>query len=102
MERHRKTGNVTRYFRLDLPPPKGPGYTQNVAYDTFFDEECGRQKYLGPVYAYNAYPVAHFKPETGIAVVDVLDMWDFYRLIGYDHKQRVWANDPANARTNVP
>ena len=96
VERSKALGTAlkaTRQFKLLLPSKEGPGYIHNVAFETFFDPD--RRKNIGPQHVY----VVTASPLPDVPVIELIDMWDFYKVIGYDHKQRTWACEefrPAN------
>lgn len=75
-----------RQFRLSLPQREGHGYTQNVAFDTFFDTD--RHRSISPTHIYTVQDT-ELDPQL-VPTIDLIDMWDFYRLIGFDHKNKCW------------
>lgn len=85
-----------RYFKLQLPIALGEGYRQVTSWNAFFNGEreknykrdaMGRDLML---YHGREDDPTQYTPTPGVPVIDVLDMWDFYRMIGYDWKKREW------------
>ena len=86
-----------RQFRLMLPQREGVGYTQNVTFDTFFDPE--RYRAISRKHVYTVQDTS-LDPQR-VLMIEVIDMWDFYRLIGFNHKLHSWEGEYERS-SNMP
>lgn len=88
--------NHTRYFRFLLPPAYKDGYRQVVSYNAFFNGERRKNYRLSPrgaeTHLYHQQDDIRQFVELipDVPIIDVLDIFDFYKLIGYDYKMREW------------
>lgn len=84
-----------RYFKLPLPIALGEGYRQVTSWNAFFHGDREKNiRFNGSGQRWLTYIGREFSEdnmtEVAASLIDVLDMWDLYRMIGYDWKNREW------------
>ena len=83
-----------RYIRFDLDTGKGFCYRSRVSYDYFAHGLKNRNKKPGKL----MYICEHEDELKGfgridpaIPLIDVPNLWEFYKFIGYDYKKQKWS-----------
>lgn len=89
----------TRYFKFLLPYAHKDGYRQVTSYNAFFNSDREKNYRIEEndptrtrTHVYHQQDDTPVGPNKvpGLQVIDVLDIFDFYKLIGFDYKQRIW------------
>lgn len=98
-----------RYIRFDLDDGKDFCYRSRVSYNAFFNNYKGKKRNRSGKYIYSSKHLEEFQIDlnvwtkmmkehpslpdihSSIPVVNVKNIWEFYKLIGYDYKTKKWS-----------
>ena len=100
--------NHNRYIRFDLDDGKDFCYRSRVSHGAFFNNYKGKKRNRTDKYLYYAKHLREFQIDldvwakmmkehpdlpdiySSVPVVTVKNIWEFYKLIGYDYKTKKW------------
>lgn len=94
MELDLQTHKPVRFFQIDLPAPLYEGYKQVVSWNAFFHgtrRKNRNDKFLYTSYSYEEWPYyegVFYDSQRKIPIIEVDNVWEFYKMIGYDYKTK--------------
>lgn len=91
-----------RYYTFPLPLPLGAGYRQVISFNAFFRGLIGRNMTERRLFvARMPDELTRFDKESIHDPIACQDIFDFYRVIGYDHRKRRYTTGERIAKRDV-